>query len=80
VSRYAVVENNICINVIEANSVEIAEAISNKSCYLLKDLPQMSETQVPTEEQMFQMKDAAVGIGWIYDPAQNIFIAPEITQ
>lgn len=78
VSKYAVVEDNVCVNVIEADSIEIAQAATNKSCYLLKDAPQIADTQVPTEEQMLQIKEAAVGIGWIYDPVQNIFISPEL--
>ena len=77
-SKYAVVEDNVCVNVIEADSIETAQAVTNKPCYLLKDLPQIPDTQIPTEEQMLQIKEAAVGIGWIYDPAQNIFISPEL--
>jgi hypothetical protein len=75
--KFAVVKDNVCINVINAVSLEDAEFHSGEKCYLILNPPIIDPNVLMNSEIFAKLQASCVGIGWTYSPNINKFIPPQ---
>jgi hypothetical protein len=75
--KFAVVKDNICINVIGSMSLEEAEKFSGEKCYLIPNPPFIDLNTVINNELFAKIQASSVGINWTYDESKNKFTPPQ---